>query len=212
MKIRGFADTIKWYDQNAKQYADASYKVTPTDLIRRFIELLPQNPKILDAGCGAGKDSKVFNELGINVIGIDLSKGLINEAKRRNPAVNFIEGNFLDMHFNNTYFDGVWAHASLVHLETIDDLKKALHEFNRILKEEGILHIYVKAQLGKSKTEVVKYALSQHDRFFRYYTEDELEKLLNATSFKIIEMEMQNGLHGREDVTWIALFAKKIPI
>lgn len=208
MKIKGFADTIKWYDQNAKQYADLSYKVTPKDLIKKFIELLPQNPKILDAGCGAGKDSKVFNELGIGVTGIDLSKGLINEAKRRNPTVNFIEGNFLNTPFNNNYFDGIWAHASLVHLETINNVKKALNEFYRVLKVGGILHIYVKAQVGKNKTEVVKDTLSKHNRFFRYYTEDELEKLLNE-NFKIIEIEMQNDLHGRKDVKWVALFAKK---
>ncbi len=211
MKVEGFKDTIRWYNQNASQYAESSYKVTPASLINRFIELLPQSPDILDAGCGAGKDSRVFNKLGANVTGIDLSKGLIEEARKRNPTVNFEEGDFLNLRFENTSFDGVWAHASLVHLETVDDTKKALAEFHRVLKDGGVLHLYVKAQLGEKKTEVVKDSLSNHERFFRYYTEDELQKLVNDASFQIIETEMQDDLHGRTDVKWIALFAKKVP-
>ena len=209
MKIEGFADTIRWYDQNAREYAESSYKVTPATLINRFIELLPPNPVILDAGCGAGKDSRVFNKLGARVTGIDLSKGLIKEARKRNPTVNFEEGNFLNLRFENASFDGVWAHASLVHLETINDAKKALDEFRRVLRDGGLMHVYVKAQLGENKTEVVKDPLSNHERFFRYYTEDELKRLVSDASFQIIETEMQDDLHGREDVKWIALFARK---
>ncbi len=211
MKVEGFADTIKWYDQNAEKYADSSYKVTPAGLINRFLELLPQNPIILDAGCGAGKDARVFNKLGANVTGIDLSKGLIEEARKRNPTVNFEEGDFLNLRFGNESFDGVWAHASLVHLETVADAKKALGEFHRVLKDGGILHIYVKAQLGENKTEVVKDTLSNHDRFFRYYTEDEMKQLVTDASLQVIETEVQDDLHGREEVKWIALFTRKVP-
>lgn len=212
MEIKGFKDTIRWYDQNAENYADSSYKVTPTSLINRFLQLLPQNPIILDAGCGAGKDARVFNKLGASVTGIDLSRGLIEEARKRNPTVSFEEGDFLNLRFDNESFDGVWAHASLVHLDSVDNTKKALDEFHRVLKGGGILHIYVKAQLGKNKTEVVKDTLSNHDRFFRYYTEDEMKQLVTDASFQIIETDLQDDLHRRQDVKWIALFVKKVPI
>ncbi len=212
MKIKGSKETIEWYNQNAEKYAEASYRVTPTVLINRFLDLLPQNPDILDAGCGAGKDARVFNARGANVIGLDKSNELIAEAKKRNPTVKFEEGDFLNLRFGNGSFDGVWAHASLVHSDTVEDTRIALEEFHRVLRDEGILHVYVKAQLGDNKTEVVRDPLSNNqERFFRYYTEGEMKGLVTDVSFQIIETDMQNDLHGRKNTKWIALFARNVP-
>lgn len=147
MKIKGFDDTIKWYDQNAKHYADVTSKLISDDLIKRFLQLLPSNLKVLDIGCGGGRDTKALYDLKINVTGLDISNGLIHEAKARYPGIYFIQGDFLHLPFKDESFDGVWAHAAIVHLETIEDVTKAIKEFSRVLKSEGILYIYTKAQL-----------------------------------------------------------------
>ncbi len=209
MKVKGFDDTIEWYDQNAKQYADASYKIIANDAINKFTSLLPQAPKILDAGCGAGKDSKAFHNLGIDVIGVDISKGLLSEARLRNPDITFIEGDLLDLPFENGSFDGLWSHASLVHLENLIDVKKALSEFDRVLKTNGILFIYTKSQTGNQETAVVKDSLSNHERFFRYYTEQQLKDLLRDAHFSILKSEIEDDMHGRDEVKWIKLLARK---
>ncbi|MGH9857045.1 MAG: hypothetical protein ACRD4B_04285 [Acidobacteriota bacterium] len=62
MKIRGFQDTIAWYDQNAKTYAKRSLIHAQIDVIDRFIALLPRNPAILDVGCGSGRDAHIFSQ------------------------------------------------------------------------------------------------------------------------------------------------------
>ena len=209
MKVKGFQDTIDWYTKNAKVYADAGYAKPPYDLIDKFSRLLPHTPTILDVGCGAGRDTGLLAKKRAIATGLDLSKGLLKEAKKRNPELTFIYGNFLDLPFEDNSFDGIWAHAALVHLETIPEVRKSFREFHRVLKDKGILHIYVKLQRGKEKTKIVKDTLSNHERFFRYYTEEEIREYLDELHFTIIDFSIRKDGHDRAEVTWICIFAKK---
>jgi SAM-dependent methyltransferase len=81
MSINGLDSTIRWYDKNAKTYADNILGYSDLNHARTFLSKLQPNPLILDAGCGPGRDAHILSELGAKVIGIDLSKGLILEAK-----------------------------------------------------------------------------------------------------------------------------------
>jgi ubiquinone/menaquinone biosynthesis C-methylase UbiE len=150
-----------------------------------------------------------MTEAGARVTGLDMSKGLLEEARKRSPAINFVEGDITRMQFPNASFDGVWSHASLVHLEKIEDVEMALSEFARVLKPDGALHIFVKIQAGDEKTAIVSDTLSNHDRFFRYYTPGEMKILVEKAGFKSVEIELHDDPHGRQEVQWIALFARK---
>lgn len=209
MEIKGFKDTIDWYDKNAGKYADAAEKALPVEIIEKFFSLLPRSPRILDAGCGSGRDSRAMQAKGARVTGIDISVGLLKEAEQRSKEIEFVEGDITQMPFERDLFDGVWAHASLVHLETLEDVQKALREFHRVLKPNGTLHVFVKVQQGEEKTAIVSDKLSNHDRFFRYYTKAELEDLVAKAGFADIDIKEKSDPHGREEVTWLALFAKK---
>ena len=214
MDIKNFEDTIKWYDSNAEKYADTTEQHSSPEQIKDFIHLLPTNAKVLDAGCGGGRDTKLLQQAGANAMGLDLSSGLIDEAKKRNPKLNFIQGSFLELPFKDDSFDGVWAHASLLHLENVDDVKKSLSEFNRVLNPNGVLHILVKAQTGDEKTAVVSDSLSGHDRFFQYFTQQELKNLLQEQGFEGIKTEQYKETDkdpkGRPEVEWILSLSKKI--
>jgi ubiquinone/menaquinone biosynthesis C-methylase UbiE len=209
MKVEGLKDTIDWYDKNAEKYADSAEQVPPIELLEKFLSMLPQSPNVLDAGCGPGRDSRLLHEKGAVVTGVDISKGLLQEATKRSEGVTYVEGDITAMVFVDSIFDGVWSHASLVHLEAIEDVTKALSEFSRVLKSGGVLHVFVKAQTGNEKTAVVSDALSNHDRFFRYYTEQELRELVANAGFEDMDTSVLPDPHGRSEVTWIALFAKK---
>jgi len=213
VRIKGFQDTIAWYDQNAKHYAQVSASTANLEEIEQFVALLPKEGKVLDAGCGAGRDTDLLTGKGLQLIGIDLPKGLIREAKRQFPHLQFVEGNLLNLPFQNDFFDGVWAHASLLHLETVEEVTKALQEFHRVLKKEGILHVLVKAQSGKEKTAIVADAYSHHDRFFQYFTQDELKNLLQTTGFTVLQSEQYREIDriptGRLEVEWILTLSRK---
>jgi ubiquinone/menaquinone biosynthesis C-methylase UbiE len=213
MDIKGFEDTIGWYDKNAEKYANSTEQHASPEQIKEFVDSLPSNAKVLDAGCGGGRDTKLLQEAGTNTTGLDLSSGLINEAKKRHPEINFVQGSFLELPFDDSSFDGVWAHASLLHLEKVEDVKKALSEFNRVLNPNGVLHILVKAQTGDEKTAVVSDSLSGHDRFFQYFTQEELQRLLQEQGFESTKIEQyketDKSPQGRPEVEWILSLSKK---
>lgn len=213
MKIRGFRDTIKWYDKNAAKYAESTLATASLDQINEFLELIPKGGKVLDAGCGVGRDTNIFADKGYEAVGVDLSTGLLKEAKKRYHKVKFIKGNLLNLPFPENYFEGVWAHASLLHLETVEDVKRAITEFKRVLKEKGTLHILVKAQTGVQKTAVVSDSISKHDRFFQYFTKDEMNNLLIKGGFGVVKLEQyresERNPKGRPEVEWILGLAKK---
>jgi ubiquinone/menaquinone biosynthesis C-methylase UbiE len=193
MKVTGFQDTIAWYNNNAKQYAQAVSEHGSIKDINQFAKLLPKKATILDAGCAAGRDTNRLSQKGLQVTGLDLSSGLITLARKTFPTITFIEGNMLSLPFPDNTFDGVWACASLLHLETVADVTKALREFHRVMKQNGIVYVSVKTQIGDAKTEVVNDSLSQHDRFFQ---------------FELISLEQRKGTHKRiPEVEWISAFA-----
>lgn len=214
MQIKGWKDTIDWYDQNAEQYSRSVMSLYPPKDMDEFVALLPQQAKILDAGCGPGRDTNLFAQKGFQAEGLDISKGLIEVARKQFPQLKFAMGNLVDLPYKDSSFDGVWANASLLHFETIEEVKKAISEFNRVLKSGGILHVLVKAQTGKDKTAVVTDSLSKHDRFFQYFILDEIQNLIKEAGFKVIKIEQNKETvrnpNGRPGVEWIRVLAKKV--
>ena len=208
MKIKGFHDTIGWYNKNASKYAQ-SIKNIPSVGLDEFIKEIPKDSKVLDAGCASGRDTKLIADKGINIVGIDLSLELIKIARKNYPNIEFIEGNFLNLPFLNGSFGGIWAHASLLHFETVEEVVDALKEFYRVLMLKGILHLFVKEKTSEKKFDVVSDVLSQHNRFFQYFTKEEIENYLKKVGFKIIKIDKCDDSAGRSDVKWILCLAKK---
>jgi ubiquinone/menaquinone biosynthesis C-methylase UbiE len=216
MRVDNFQRTIEWYNQNADHYAEASIaalSIHDLNQLSGFISELSPEASVLDAGCGSGRDTNYLTEQGYQTTGLDISHGLLAEATKRFPDSTFIEGNLLDLPFANETFDGVWSHASLVHLETENDVRRALAEFSRVMKPGGVLHLLVKAQSGESKTAVVSDSLSGHDRFFQYFTVEEVQQLLNEAGFSVSEIkkyhENENNPKGRPEVEWIVSISRK---
>ncbi len=214
MEVSGFKDTIRWYDENAVKYAQATEMSAQKDELELFASLLKSGDEILDAGCGGGRDTQALERAGFPTTGIDISGGLITEAKRSFPEGKFVEGSFLDLPFRSEQFGGVWANASLLHLQTVEDVRRSFREFCRVLKNDGILHVSVKAQTGDKKTAVVSDKLSGHDRFFQYFTLEEINLLLEESGFEVIVSEQYNEASkspdGRSEVEWLHLVGRKV--
>jgi len=216
VKITNAKDTVDWYNKNAHKYKEASDKAfskNDLDQLNEFGKLIAPKSKVLDVGCGSGRDSNLMTQKGFNLTGLDISSGLINLAKKSYPNIKFVLGDMTQLPFSNEKFDGIWSHASLLHLETVEAVKKALSEFYRVLRPKGILHVLVKAQTTSQKTAIVKDKLSKHDRFFQFFKLDELKKLLEMSGFTIIHIEQynetKNNPDGRQEVDWIVSLSSK---
>ncbi len=64
-------NTIDYYNQNAKYYFDKTVNVDMSKQYKLFLKYVKDNGKILDFGCGSGRDSLIFKNLGYQVFPID---------------------------------------------------------------------------------------------------------------------------------------------
>lgn len=112
--------------------------------LKSFAKLVKKNGKdVLDLGCGSGVQSKQLLEEGLNVVGMDLSRNMVEEAKKRAPNAAFMVGDIAYVTFAKETFDGIYARASLLHIPK-NLIQKVLKSLNRILKTGGVLYLALK--------------------------------------------------------------------
>src|SRR4051812_4841897 len=73
-------ETIAAYDQTAHEYAARFSESLLKPYLDHFVELLNGGGRVLDAGCGHGRDCAALERLGVSVVGADLSQGLLRQA------------------------------------------------------------------------------------------------------------------------------------
>ncbi len=172
-----------------------------------FISFLKDKKKILDVGCGAGVKSKYLTGKGLNVTGIDFSEKLIEIAKREVPGAQFHVMDMKDVSNLGIKFDGIFAQASLLHIpkKEISDVLKGLL---LCLISGGYLYVAVKGTRPDGKDEEVlkenDYGY-QYERFFSYFTLDELKKHFFDLGLSIVYENSE--LVGK--TTWLQIIGKK---
>jgi SAM-dependent methyltransferase len=128
---------IGYYQHNAGTFFADTVEVAMTPLYRHFLPLLPDRGRILDAGCGSGRDAKAFSALGHQVTAFDASPALIALAERNlGQPVHCLR--FQDITWQDS-FDGIWACASLLHVPAVE-LPDAMQRLCRALEPGGILY------------------------------------------------------------------------
>lgn len=132
-----------FYDLTAEKTANEWYKeeiLMPT--INDFIKLLPKNPKVLDLGCGPGHESMRLTRAGAKVIGIDFSEKCIDLARQRCPECRFEVHDFRFLDDRYGKFDGVFACASLIHIEPTG-LSVVLNNIKNVLIDGGYVAVLI---------------------------------------------------------------------
>ena len=93
--------------------------------------------RILDLGCGPGRDLAAFRVLGHEPIGLEGSPALAAMA-REHSGCEVWEQDFLALNLPDEAFDGIFANASLFHVPR-QELPRVLGELNATLKPDGVL-------------------------------------------------------------------------
>ncbi len=113
-----------------------------------FLSHVPQNGRILDAGCGSGRDSKVFLERGYQMVSIDASQKMVDATtaltKKSARLLAFQEISFSEE------FDGVWACASLLHVP-FEELSGVFGKLALALRPSGVLYASFKIGGGERR-------------------------------------------------------------
>lgn len=196
--------TVRAYDEIAAEFADRTW-LLPLDGTRRdFLSALEAvrpgvSLRILDAGCGPGRDVAWFRRQGHRAIGGDLSAGMLDEARRRVPNASFVRMDLREPPFRPQTFDAVWLCASILHL---DDWLPTLHRY-RALLDGG--HVFISVKEGEGDRPAVEQGTAYARRFFSYTTESELRVLLEEAGYRVLALRRSPGEPGHD---WLQMHAE----
>ena len=131
--------TLKYYNQHADDFfvGTCNHDVSQNIMwLLHYIEVAPPF-KILDFGCGPGRDLKVFAQRGHIAVGLDGSKRFAAIARDYSHC-EVLEQDFLKLDLPANQFDGVFANASLFHVPS-QALPRILSELHMTLKSGAVL-------------------------------------------------------------------------
>ena len=154
---------------------------------------------ILDCACGTGKDLILFNSLGLDVTGSDISDSMLNIAQKRideNKAkISVLKADyqFLENTFSKK-FDAIVCLSSAIN-ETEIDVIKSLKSMKNVLNDHGII-IFDQGQTDMSMKNPSLYSLEVNNRdFSRLYTMNYLENIMTVNIFDLVHTEGQNDMN-----------------
>ncbi|MCF7906545.1 class I SAM-dependent methyltransferase [Patescibacteria group bacterium] len=194
------------YDKIAKPYAKEFSN--PSEYLEEFFDLIPKNAKILDVGCGVGVDSGFVNSKGFEVIGLDLSKEMLNLARQKFPQIDFREQDIRKLDFPPESFDGIIASCSLIHIPK-QDVPTLIEKFQQILKKDGV--IYIALQGGKSEEIFIDEPFKLDEKLFlNIISFEEIKNLLVKNGFSIVK-RYERESESKEELNYTKLYviAKK---
>ena len=190
---------IEYYNNNADSFYKSSVEADMSEWQNRFLKHIPAGGRILDAGCGSGRDSKVFIKQGYSVVAFDASREMCKKASEL-IGQEVWQMKFEEMSFDDE-FDGVWACASLLHVGK-NELSEILGKIFKSLKDKGIL--YVSFKYGEGERE-------RGERFFTDFTEESIKPILIMSGFETIESGITSDIRpGRENEKWTNVIVKKV--
>lgn len=192
--------TIEYHNQNADMFAQGTRLVDFTIVQERFRKMLPVGSRILDFGCGSGRDTKYFLEKGYQVAATDGSAELCRLAGSF-TGIKVKEMLFQELDEIGVY-DGIWACSSILHLPK-QELLPVIRKMCDALKDNGV--IYTSFKYGDFEGE-------RNGRYFTDFTEDTFDKFIKVIQELTIEEEWitSDVRPGRGEEKWLNLILRKI--
>ena len=192
--------TLKYYEENAQSFCLDTQDVDFSIFQLEFMKGLPQGGRILDLGCGSGRDSKAFLQAGYHVTAVDGSF----ELSRKTSA--FIGQPVICATFQEYVpagnFDGIWACASLLHLPS-EELAEIISRMAGSLNQGG--KFYVSFKYGEFRG-------MRNGRFFQDMTESSLGELLkDIPELRVVSMKITGDVRpGREKELWLNVLLRRV--
>ena len=187
---------IEYYNMHADDFFEGSVDADMSEWRNRFIKYLPDGGRVLDAGCGSGRDSKAFIMQGFSVVAIDASREMCKRASEL-LGQEVWQMRFDEMSFDDE-FDGVWSCASLLHVQ-VSEMADVLKKIKHGLRPEGIFYASFKYGEGETVKDV---------RSFTNYTLESVCELLKGAGFRVLECDISYDVRpGREEEKWVNVIA-----
>lgn len=201
----GSVTSIPFYNKNAELFAQrvAVPSKNLASYYERFLPPLAPSSKILDIGCGIGRDSKHFEDLGHLAFAIDGSEEMVLAANKilKNPARLML---FEELNFNEE-FDAIWAAAAFIHVPG-NELSDVLDKAFNALKPGGLFFFNFKHGQGE-------YTDPVEGRTFYYMTEQPIRRYLEKYNPEIIDIwttdDFSSSVAHSPDKKWLNILIRK---
>ena len=184
--------TIEYYNKHAEEYFKNTSSVDMTCLYKRFLEYVPVGGRIMDLGCGSGRDVKWFRDHGYQAFGMDASEKLVQKAREMQIPVAIGR---IEEWLAEEPFDGIWCCASLIHL-SLEDVKQFFSHLKYNLKPSGVLFISAKSGIMTG--------YDQKGRYFSNYNPETIKSLVSDNDGLSIETMWYTADElGRSEFNWL---------
>lgn len=193
--------TLAYYNTHAPELA-ARYEQVNSIAVARFESTFTKGSKLLDVGCGSGRDLALLAHMGFDVYGVDPSAEFIQLAQHTHPelvgrmSVSGLPG--LGIPFGGN-FDGILCYGVLMHLNH-EALIRSVQSLRACLKLHGRIIIAIPAKKPGINTQ----HRDEEGRLFQLHRGEDLQSLFLSKGFELIEQWSNPHAVDETDIEWLA--------
>lgn len=199
--------TLKTYAKVAPEFArrhfNSKFWANEYTLFKKLIK----GKKVVDIGCGTGRDARLFTQDKFDYLGTDASSAMLKVAKKLVPKAKFKIMDMTRLKLPTRSFDGFWSSASLLHIPKAK-VGGVLESLGKILKDDGVGFISIKFK-PRAWEGMVEDAYPGFKRFFAYYTKSAFQNLLAKHRFKVVKFRSKINYVDPDKTRWLCFFVKK---
>jgi SAM-dependent methyltransferase len=212
MEQRPPPDLRASYERVAGEYAarifdELAHKPLDRALLDRFADAVRGQGPVCDLGCGPGHVARYLHGRGVEVQGVDLSPGMVAEARRLNPGIDFRQGDLRALDVADEAWAGIAAFYVIVHVPR-EELVPALRELGRVLRPGGLLLLAF--HVGEETLHREEWWGKEVALDFLFFRPDEVIASLRAAGFTVEDVVERPPYEGVEHPSRRAyVFARK---
>lgn len=189
--------TIAYYNSSGRAYFDSTVNASVPESLSAFLSLVRKGGRILDCGCGSGRDSKYFLSLGYPVDMIDASENMCRIAAeytgRKAVCMDYMNVR------SDILYSGIWANASLLH-EKRENLPGVFNVLSSALENDGILYSSFRYGSGDRR---------EGERWYTDMNEDRMVEVL-PSSLHMVKCWQSDDVRPLFSYRWLNVLLRKM--
>ncbi|MBX3086788.1 MAG: class I SAM-dependent methyltransferase [Anaerolineae bacterium] len=200
------------YDQVAGDYAakylnEFDYKPLDRELLTRFAHAVAGRGRVCDLGCGPGQVARFLKSHRVDVFGVDVSAGMVQQARAANPTIKFQQGDMRHLDLPDASLAGIAAFYAIIHIPQAE-VPTVLRELHRVLQPAGLLLLTF--HKGDEIRHIEEFFGKHVSLDFRFFQRPFMEEQLRASGFLIEDViEREPYLDVEAQTNRVYIFARK---